>query len=269
MVRFSKSPAATEIREIFKIDEFVETKGQGFTLVHRIVTGLSPYLSLEDVLKSDDKIVFSVDSEERSALYYAAEAGDQDIVKLLIRYGAEVDRPDKWGISPLMTATWFGHTDCVDVLLNADVNVDVDRRNVYGDTPIFFSAQAGHEQCAKLLLQHCAKIDIPVPYDLGSLLHTVAYYGHADMVDIFIDHGADTEQRDNNGRTPIELALFWGFGKTGFKLDKVARRLCERGAILNSMDGFECQSHGTKACYCGEFIPELLVIQERRAKKLP
>jgi len=81
-----------------------------------------------------------------------------------------------------------------------------------------------------------------------------------------IDPGADIEQRDGNGLTAIELALWWGFGKTGTKLDKVARRFCERGASLSSLDSFECRNYGNEACYCEELIPELFAIQDRRKK---
>lgn len=265
MVKFSKSPAATQIKQIFNIDEFVETKGQGFTLVHRIVTGLSPDLSLEEVLRSDDRNICSVDSEQRSALFYATGTGDAGLVELLIHHGADVNRLDAWNTSPLMAATWHGQPGCVKVLLNA--GADVHRRNCWGENAIFYSAQVGHTECAKLLLQHGANVHMDqVPYNLGSLLHTVAYYGFADMVDVLIDYGADIEQRDDNGRTAIELALWWGFGKTGTKLDIVARRFCERGALLSSQDGFECKSHGTEACYCGELIAELFTIQDRRKK---
>jgi ankyrin repeat protein len=216
--------------------------------VHRVVTGLSPYLSLEDILRSDERSICSVDSEQRSALFYAGETGDAEMVKLLIRHGADVNRPDAWGSSPLMAATWAGQTGCVEVLLNA--GADVHCRNFWGENAIFFSCQAGQTECARLLLQYGADVQMdPVPYNLCSLLHTVAYYGFVDMVDILIDYGADIEQRDGNGLTAIELALWWGFGKTGTKLDKVARRFCERGASLSSLDGFKCRNYGNEACF--------------------
>jgi len=34
-----------------------------------------------------------------------------------VRIGAEVDRKDKYGITPLLAAIWEGHTRCVEFLL--------------------------------------------------------------------------------------------------------------------------------------------------------
>jgi ankyrin repeat protein len=191
-------------------------------------------------------------------LFYAAEVGYADAVALLLQHGAEIGRRNRWGITALMAATWYGNIECVAAMLEAVANVNY--RNQY-ETAFFFSVQFGHTVCAELLLRGGAHINVPVPYQLGSLLHTVAFYGHVNLVDVLIDYGADVEVRDDNGCTSLAAALFWGSNKNGTKLDQVVRRLYGSGCALDFVDSFECQNHGTDVCYCVELIEELFAMQ--------
>lgn len=258
MLSFSRYGDASEIKSIFPIDEWIDSKGPDFTLLHRIVTGQSPYIRLEDALRADGRYVVTVDEEGHSPLFFAAETGDTEAVTLLIQHGAEINRPDRWSITSLMAATWFNNSNCVAVMLEA--GADVNYCNEYSETALFFSAQSGHTLCAELLLRAGANANVLVPYQLGSLLHTVAYYGHAEMVDLLINYGADVEARNDSSRTPLAAALFWSFGTTGTKLDQVARRLYRRGCKLDFANDFECRNHKTDACYCVQLIEELLAM---------
>ncbi|XP_033170658.1 myotrophin [Drosophila mauritiana] len=53
----------------------------------------------------------------RFPLHYAADFGQLKLLKFFVRIGAEVDRKDKYGITPLLAAIWEGHTRCVEFLL--------------------------------------------------------------------------------------------------------------------------------------------------------
>lgn len=259
MIGFSRHAIRREIKSIFPIDEFLDSKGPGFTLAHKIVIGEQPHLHLEDVLRADDRDVVSVDDDGRSPLFYAAEVGNAGAVALLIQHGAEVNRQDRFGLTALMGAAWFGQLECITTLL--DAGADVHTRNGYGQTALFLSAQASRTACLERLLQGGADVNEPVHYSCGTVLHTVAYYGYVDVVNTLMDHGADAEACDDAGRTPLALALYWGFGERGVKLDATARQLFRRGSILGFADGFECRNHETDACYCVELIAELLAMR--------
>ncbi|XP_045928169.1 myotrophin [Micropterus dolomieu] len=53
----------------------------------------------------------------RKPLHYAADFGQTDVVVFLISKGADVNAPDKHGLTPLISACFEGHLSCVKVLL--------------------------------------------------------------------------------------------------------------------------------------------------------
>jgi len=55
----------------------------------------------------------------RSPLHYAADYGQQDVIRYLITKGANVNAVDKHGISALLAAIWEGHTECVRLMIDS------------------------------------------------------------------------------------------------------------------------------------------------------
>ncbi|XP_060560318.1 myotrophin-like [Ruditapes philippinarum] len=53
----------------------------------------------------------------RTALHFAADYGQTDVITCLLDNGADINKPDKHGISPLLAAIWENHTDAVKLLL--------------------------------------------------------------------------------------------------------------------------------------------------------
>ncbi|CAI8015499.1 Myotrophin [Geodia barretti] len=63
---------------------------------------------------------FNVNNElmnGRNALHYAADYGQAEVVSLLLKLKADINTPDKFGITPLLAAVYEGHKDVVKVLL--------------------------------------------------------------------------------------------------------------------------------------------------------
>ena len=76
-----------------------------------------------DVQMYDDKC---------TALIFACAGGFQDIVKMLLTYGVNVNLYDKYNNSPLIFAINNGHTEIVEMLISADV--DIPHKNESGET---------------------------------------------------------------------------------------------------------------------------------------
>ncbi|CAL1548918.1 unnamed protein product [Lymnaea stagnalis] len=58
----------------------------------------------------------------RLPLHYAADYGQTEVIEYLISKGAKVNEPDKYGISPLLSAIFEGHTASVKLLLEKGAN---------------------------------------------------------------------------------------------------------------------------------------------------
>ncbi|MDG2054318.1 MAG: CotH kinase family protein [Phycisphaerales bacterium] len=110
----------------------------------------------------------------RPLLSSAAKDGDIAALKKDIDAGADVNRLDEKGISPLAWAAVMGQDDAVTLLLEA--NADINRRNADGGTP----------------------------------LHAAAFFGHANTVTLLLAKGADRNIRNNSGQTALEtMASGW------------------------------------------------------------
>uniref|UniRef100_A0A8C6TNC9 Myotrophin n=1 Tax=Neogobius melanostomus TaxID=47308 RepID=A0A8C6TNC9_9GOBI len=55
--------------------------------------------------------------EGRMPLHVAADFGQVEVVEYLISKGANVNAPDKHGITPLLSACYENHASCVKILL--------------------------------------------------------------------------------------------------------------------------------------------------------
>jgi ankyrin repeat protein len=75
---------------------------------------------LSTIRQHIDKPGFDVNATSmngRNALHYAADYGQVEVVQLLLEKKANIDLPDKFGITPLLTAIYEGHVEVVDLLL--------------------------------------------------------------------------------------------------------------------------------------------------------
>ena len=70
--------------------------------------------SAKDVMKHDGDIY-----EEVSTLWLAARRGYADVARLLVEGGADMNKADKDGKTPLYVASQWGHRDVARVLVEA------------------------------------------------------------------------------------------------------------------------------------------------------
>ena len=92
-----------------------------------------------------------------SALFRAAYCNHVDVVRLLLEFRAEVDRrEDAYGKTPLMAASEEGHEEVCRVLL--DAGADVDASEEKGRCALYYACAHGHTSTAQLLLDHGADV---------------------------------------------------------------------------------------------------------------
>ena len=89
------------------------------------------------------------DDSHRKGLLESPTKGHVEVIKLLLRYGADVDMRDKDGITAIMFASFHGHLGAVQVLLSA--GADADYTNKEGRNALQLARSAGHIDIAEVI----------------------------------------------------------------------------------------------------------------------
>ena len=104
-----------------------------------------------------DKITFELMERLDSQLLIACEKGYLEIVKLLIKNEANINKSTTYGETPLFLACENGHLDVVKLLIEKDA--DINKSNKYGQTPLFITCQFGYKEIVQILLKNKADIN--------------------------------------------------------------------------------------------------------------
>ncbi len=128
----------------------------------------------------------------------ACKAGHLAKVRVLLRFGADVNEVDSHGHAALLYAN-------ARILLGfgADVNTD----NEFSSTALMWAADRGHTEVVSLLL---ARSDLNVNATNirdSTALMCAASRGHTEVVKELLDHDADINIVDNYGKTASTLAF--------------------------------------------------------------
>lgn len=108
-------------------------------------------------------------------------------VKLLLDHGVSVNLQTDFGWTLLHTAAYYGHVDLVQLLL--DHGADVDSKNKKGRTPL-----------------HLAIYNVDfAEYDGKLSQHEDPIGVRTKIVALLLEHGANVETQDHNGKTPLHL----------------------------------------------------------------
>lgn len=146
----------------------------------------------------------------RSLLRKAAMNWQADRIQLLLEAGAEADTADLLGHAPLYHAAMAGSTDfdeeegCAAVRLLIRYGADVNRQSGPGRSDaLHAAARRGYVGIAQVLLE--AGADIDQRDSKGETpLRRAANCGREGMALLLLARGADPVSRDRQGRTPLD-----------------------------------------------------------------
>ena len=129
------------------------------------------------------------------------------VLKYLIDNGADVNANGHQGYRPLHNAVLFAaesnSTDEIQFLIEA--GADVNAKNDMGETPLFMAAQF-NPKIAKYLMEQGADVNVISLRGWTSLHRAAAYYADAEVLRDLIEHDADVNVKDNEGKTPLDIA---------------------------------------------------------------
>ncbi|XP_020851927.1 ankyrin repeat and SOCS box protein 3 isoform X3 [Phascolarctos cinereus] len=133
-----------------------------------------------------------------NALHQAAFQEYTELIKLLLKKGANKECQDDFGITPLFVAAQYGKLESLNVLISS--GADVNCQAMDKATPLFIAAQEGHINCVELLLSKGADPNLYCNEDKWQLpIHAAAQMGHISsryfgMVDIFLKYGVQLNE---------------------------------------------------------------------------
>ncbi|KAF5692048.1 ankyrin repeat [Fusarium denticulatum] len=157
-------------------------------------------------LKSATHVDFQ-DGTDRTALSFAAQAGDVEAIGKLFDRQADVELADTDGQTPLFWAAREGHEGAVKCLVNHGARKEA-KDEPYGGTALSWAAANGHTGVAQILRMQGA--DLNAADDMNyTPLSLAASAANEDVLRLLLDASPDLETRDHETlRTPLHWATF-------------------------------------------------------------
>ncbi len=161
-----------------------------------------------------------------TALHWAVHRDDAEVATALIGAGANVETPNRYGVTPLALACLNANPRVVELLLKSGANPNA-TSSPDGETPLMTAARTGNDAAVKLLLDRGAQIGTKENWRGQDALMWAAAEGHKAVVQLLLEKGADVNTKSKQGYSPLLFAARQGY------LDIVGS-LIAAGADLNA-----------------------------------
>lgn len=166
----------------------------------------------------------NLEIEMATRMNCAAHDGHLDVVKRLIGFGADPNKSDYDGRTPLHISASKGYVDISSFL--AEQGVNINSTDKLGTTPLLEAIKNGHEEVASVLVNAGAILTID---DVGNFLCTTVAKKELDLLKRILACGINPNAKNYDQRTPLHIAASEG-------LFTMAELLLEAGASVLSKD---------------------------------
>lgn len=154
-------------------------------------------------------------------LYLAVQRGDLEQLDRHLHWGSDINAALPDGRYPLQAAAELGRQVMVQRLLKQ--GADITATGADGRTALDLAVLAGRTRVAEILLEHGARLEPSALLLQAAESDTM----NRDTVRFLVGHGADTEQRNAAGDTPLLIAIRHGN-------HRLATHLLAQGANFNA-----------------------------------
>ena len=192
---------------------------------------------VKQLLEQDPRLIAARDPLGNTALILAVHSGHDEIAELLLGAGVQpdiyeaasigrtelvaqllsddpslLDSYSPEGFTALALAAHFGHIETLQFLISRGGNMNAVSKHSMNVTPLHAALFGRRVEAAKVLVAAGADVT-PRRGGSGSpragwtALHYCAGYGFAELVEPLIDRGADINAPDDEGKTPLQVAI--------------------------------------------------------------
>ena len=192
---------------------------------------------VKQLLEQDPRLLSARDPLGNTALILAVNSGHDEIAELLVGAGVEpdiyeaasigktevvarflnddsslLDSYSPEGFTALALAAHFGHIETLEFLIARGGNVNAVSKHAMNVTPLHAALFGRRVEAAKVLVAAGADVTTKRggtgwPRAGWTALHYCAGYGFAELVEPLIKRGADINEPDDEGKTPIRIAI--------------------------------------------------------------
>lgn len=159
-----------------------------------------------------------------TALHWAVERDDLDLVTALIAAKADANVASAFGVTPLTLACRNGNAAIVSRLLQAKANPNTAGRA--GETPLMTAAKTGRPDIVRQLLAAGADVKATEPVAGQNALMWAIAEGHAEVARVLLKAGASASGASKRGFTPLLFAARNGD-------EAITKILLEHGVTVN------------------------------------
>ena len=178
-------------------------------------------------------------ADPNQELSNALLSGDKDRIKFLVSKGADVNKPDLQGWTPLTAAARQRRNETIDLLV--ELGADPNKADGNGLTPLAAALMRDHVPSIKTLVEHGADVEVPGQEDFRPLALALAEKKY-EAAQALMDGGADVSiASGNQGLTPLMIVA----GQTGpaegsiflpgsLRPTDIAKALVDKGANIDA-----------------------------------
>jgi RNA polymerase sigma factor (sigma-70 family) len=192
---------------------------------------------VQELLRRNRRLLTARDWLGNSALIMAVNSGQTAVAEMLFRAGVKpdiheaaaighssrvaeclhadancLDSFSEQGFTPLALAAHFGHLETTRFLLDQGADASIVSRNPLQVTPLHAALFGKRVETARLLIERGSNVQIGRggkgwPRAGWTAMHYVASMGLIELIEILLSHEADLNALDDEGLTPLDVAI--------------------------------------------------------------
>jgi ankyrin repeat protein len=153
------------------------------------------------VLVKNRAAINQPEADGTTALHWAVQADDIELVRLLIGAGGDAKAANRYGVRPLTLAATNGSDAAIALLLKA--GADPNTTTEAGEPVLMTAARTGRVEAVKRLIASGANVNAPEKWFGETALMWAAAENHADVVRALVAAGAAMNARSTILEAPV------------------------------------------------------------------